>query len=261
MQGYWSDFKAPDFATLPDDLIAVLPLGATEQHGPHLPLSVDSRLTRAVIQAMWLHLDPDCHVAVLPPLEITKSDEHAGFAGTLTLSATTLLAVLSDITASLDRAGVRRLLFLNGHGGNTALLEIATREARRGHGMIAAHASWFALADLGDFDPQALAHDIHAGDTETSAMLYAAADLVDMTRAEDFRTAMQDWADHGHRTGLSGQPARPGWVIEDLNPQGACGNAAAATVSKGKKLIESAGAGLALWLADFARFELDGRNR
>lgn len=257
MQGFWADQSSPSLRALPDDLIAVLPLGATEQHGPHLPLSVDSDLALAAATGCLAHLDPAQRVLILPALTVTKSNEHNGFPGTLSLSAETLLAVLRDLIASLARSGVQRLLLLNGHGGNTALLEVAAREGRIDHGMIVAHASWSAFADYDDlFDARALAYDLHAGDFETSAMLALRPGAVDMDKAQDFRTAMQDWEDAGRLTGLTGQPARPGWVIEDLNPDGALGNAAAATADRGAALMDRAARGLARYLADFATFEM-----
>lgn len=246
----WSDLKRPDFTGLAENTIAVLPLGATEQHGPHLPLSVDTTLTEAVLA----RVEARAHALQLPTLSVTKSDEHMAHPGTLTLSARTALAVLEDITASVARAGVKRFVFFNGHGGNTALLEVAARAARIDHGLICAHTSWFAFADdtgLGD-----LSHDLHAGLIETSAMLAARPDLVDMGKARDFPTAMQGWEAKGHRTGLTGQPARPGWTIDDLNPDGALGNTAAATAELGEHLLNTAAEGFARWLEDFAGFEM-----
>lgn len=246
----WSDLARGTFDAT--DAIAILPLGATEQHGPHLPFNVDTTLTEAVLA----RTETTANALQLPTLSVTKSDEHIEHAGTLTLSAETLLAVLRDITASVARAGVKRLVYFNGHGGNTALLEVAVRAARIDHGLIAAHASWFAFADLSGFDPSAMAHDLHAGDTETSAMLAARPDLVNMDLAQDFQTQMQDWEAQGHLTGLTGQPARPGWTIDDLNADGALGNAAAATVEKGETLLNSAAQGFAHWLEDFATFDM-----
>lgn len=249
----WSEMRRGDFDDLSRTRIAVLPLGATEQHGPHLPFCVDTTLTEAVLA----RTDTSAHALQLPTLEITKSDEHATHAGTLTLSTETLLATLRDITASVARAGINRLVFFNGHGGNTALLEIAARAARIDHGLIAAHTSWFAFADFSGFDPVALAHDLHAGDIETSAMLAARPDLVAMEQAGNFTTRMQDWEEARRQTGLTGQPARPGWIIDDLNAKGALGNAAAATRDKGQALLDSAATGFAAWLEDFATFDMD----
>lgn len=258
-QGYWADLPSPAFGDLPDDLIAVLPLGAIEQHGPHLPVSVDRDLADAVVSRSLKALNADQNVLFLPTLCITKSGEHDAFPGTLSLSAETMLAVLCDIGASVTRAGVQRLVLLNAHGGNTALLEIAARDLRVAHDLIVVTCSWFGFAEYGDlFDADALPFDIHAGDTETSAMLTAHPGKVDMAKAQNFVPAMARWAADYQYIGLNGQAARPAWVAGDMHPEGVCGNAAAATVEKGEQLLSSAARNFAAFLAEFARF--DGRG-
>ncbi|WP_421906577.1 creatininase family protein [Mameliella sp.] len=256
VQGYWADLPSAAFPDLPQVTVAVLPLGATEQHGPHLPLSVDNDLIGAVAERMLAALTPEQSVLVLPALTITKSDEHIAFPGTLTLSAETLLTVLREIGASVARAGVTRLVLFNGHGGNSALLQVAARDLRLQHDLVVVCCSWGGFAEWrGKFDPDSYAHDIHAGDSETSAMLALRPERVDMTKAKDFRPAMMDWESAFPQIGLGGKPASPGWLAQDLNPHGACGNAAAATADKGAALLDSAGRGFAAFLAEFARFD------
>jgi len=256
LQGLWADLPAPAFRDLPDDMIAVLPLGAVEQHGPHLPLSVDRDLADAVVKRSLKALSVDQNVLFLPTLAITKSGEHDRFPGTLSLSAETLLSALRDIGASIARAGVARLVLLNAHGGNTAVLEIAARDLRMTHEMIVATCSWFGFANYdGVIDANALAIDIHAGEIETSAMLAAYPQKVDMMRARNFAPAMIDWHARFQHIGLTGEPARPAWIAEDLNPGGACGNAAAATAEKGEKLLSSAAQNFAAFLREFAQFD------
>ena len=256
MSGYWADHSSDDLRRLAVDSIAVLPLGATEQHGPHLPLGVDTDLTDAVIRAHFPHLDESQSILVLPTLSITKSDEHAEFAGTLSLSAETLLAVLRDIGDSVARAGIRRLVFFSGHGGNAAVLSIAARDLRRRHRMIVASCGWSAFADWRDHvGEDDYAHDVHAGLCETSAMRAVRPDLVDMSLAADFRTRSRDWEAESNWIGLTGQPGTPAWLVQDLNPHGACGNAALATAELGRALIESSSRNFARFLRDFARFD------
>ncbi|MDX1742690.1 MAG: creatininase family protein [Ruegeria sp.] len=256
ISGYWAELKAPEFRDLPQDVVAVLPLGATEQHGPHLPLSVDTDLTQEVIVRMLAELGPDQSVLVLPVLSITKSNEHDRFPGTLSLTPETLLSVLRDVGAAVARAGVTRLVFFNGHGGNTALLHVAARELRISHDLIVAVCSWSGFAETqGLFDPDAYAFDLHAGDSETSAMLAARSELVDMRHAKNFRTAMEEWAPKFKFIGLTGQPAIPGWIAGDLNPEGVCGDASAATEEKGEALLASAARNFARFLAEFAQFD------
>lgn len=256
VQGYWSDLASCSFRDLPDDTVVVLPLGATEQHGPHLPLSVDSDLISAVTARMLAALAPDQSVLVLPALTVTKSDEHIAFPGTLTLSADTLLAVLREIGASVARAGVQRLVLFNGHGGNSAVLQIAARELRIAHEMIVVTCSWGGFTDWQSvYAAEDYANDIHAGDSETSAMLAIRPERVDMAKAENFRSALDDWNRDFPRIGLAGRPANPGWMAQDLHPAGACGNAAAATAEKGAHLLDSAGRAFAAFLAEFASFD------
>lgn len=256
VQGYWAELSSRAIAALPEGAIAVLPIGATEQHGPHLPVNVDAALINAVVAQTMPLLDPALNVLVLPTLTITKSEEHDRHPGTISISGDTLLAVLRDIAQSVARAGVQRLVLFNGHGGNAAILEIAARDVRIAHDLIAVSCSWFGFAQYeGLMDQDALSHDLHAGFIETSAMLAVHPALVDMRRAEDFGTAMQSWPQDFQAIGLAGQPARPGWIIDDLNPQGACGNAAAATAEAGQHLLSSAAMGFAEFLKQFAKFD------
>ncbi|OUS36440.1 creatininase [Rhodobacterales bacterium 56_14_T64] len=256
IQGFWADMKAPAFRHLPEGLVAVLPVGAIEQHGPHLPVSVDRDLVEAVIERAMPQLAADLNVLVLPTLTVTKSGEHDRHPGTLSLSAGTLLATLRDIGASVARAGVHRLVLFNGHGGNTAVLDIAARDLRISHDMIVATCSWFGFADVdGVMDPEAMAVDLHAGDSETSPMLAAKPDLVDMTKAANFVPAMRNWEQTNRFTGLTGQAARPGWIIDDLHEAGACGDASAATVEKGEHLLQSAARNFTVFLEEFSRFD------
>ena len=256
IQGYWSDQKASTFRNLPEGLIAVLPIGATEQHGPHLPVSVDTDLVEAVVSRALTDFAPDQNVLILPSLSITKSGEHDRHPGTLSLTAETLMATLRDIGASVARAGVSRLVLFNGHGGNTAVLDVIARDLRIQHDLIVATCSWFGFADYdGVIAPEALAYDLHAGDSETSPMLAVKPELVDMGLAQDFVPAMKGWEAQFQFVGLTGQPARPAWIVDDLSASGALGNAAAATREKGEALLSSAAKNFAGFLAEFARFD------
>ena len=261
VQGYWAEQRAPVFRNLPADLVAVFPVGAIEQHGPHLPVSVDRDLVDATVTRCISHLASDQNVLFLPTLGITKSGEHDRHPGTLSLSADTLLATLRDIGASVARAGVERLAFLNGHGGNTAVLEVAARDLRISHDMIVANGSWFGFAEFeGVMDSEALAGDIHAGDGETSAMLAARPELVDVSQARNFVPATREWERENRFIGLADRPARPAWIVDDLNADGACGDASAATAEKGRHLLDTAARNFALFLAEFARFDPRSRS-
>lgn len=254
--GHWADLTAPDFAALDRaSAVAILPIGAIEQHGPHLAMGVDRDLTRAVLDRTLPLLPRDLTVLALPEQAIGKSTEHAGWPGTLSLSAETLLSVLHDIAAAVARAGVGRLMFLNGHGGNRALLEIAVRDIRARHGLVTAHVAWDDLANAEAIvGPDEARDGLHGGEVETSAMLATHPERVWMDRAEDFGSAHVGWRRSHPGLGLGAAALRPGWLMPDLNPKGAIGNARAARADKGEALLSAAAANLARLIAEFARF-------
>jgi creatinine amidohydrolase len=162
----------------------VLPLGAIEQHGPHLPLHTDLLVADAVANAAVERVGEQLGVWLLPPLAYTKSNEHAWAPGTFWLSAETLLAVLDDIGRCLAMTPARRLVVLNGHGGNSALVGVANRELRLRHGLMTFLAHPGVPPDQGG--PSAadeLGMGVHGGADETSLVLHLAPELVDMTAA------------------------------------------------------------------------------
>jgi creatinine amidohydrolase len=254
--GHWADLTAMDFAALDRaEAVAVLPIGAVEQHGPHLPLSVDRDLTLAVLARALPLVPRDLTVLALPVQAIGKSTEHQAWAGTLSLSADTLLRVLHDIAASVHRAGISRLMILNGHGGNRSILDVACRDLRAEFGLITAHVAWDDLAGAEDLVGEAEARNgLHAGDVETSAMLAAHPEFVRMDRAETFGSAHLDWQRDHPDLGLGPAALRPGWLMGDLSPKGAVGNAAAATAAKGDVLLDTAARTLARLVGSFAQF-------
>lgn len=254
--GHWADLTAPEFAALDRaGAVAILPIGAIEQHGPHLAMSVDRDLTLAVLTRALARINPALTVLALPVQAIGKSTEHQTWPGTLSLSADTLLRVLHDIAASIRRAGIPRLMILNGHGGNRALLELACRDLRAELGLITAHVAWDDLAEAASVVGAAEAQNgLHAGDVETSAMLAAHPDKVRKDLTEDFGSAHLTWQQSHPDLGLGAAPLRPGWLMVDLNPKGAIGNATAATAQKGEALLNTAARTLARLVSDFARF-------
>lgn len=256
--GYWVDRPAPTFRELDGDrTIAVLPLGASEQHGPHLPLSTDRDLVDAVVRRSLPLLDGSFSVLVLPTQAICKSNEHSAFPGTLTLSAETFIRVLMEIGACVARTGIRRLLLFNGHGGNIPVMEIVVRDLRACHGLLTASCSWFQICGAEHaLEPREQAHGIHAGLNETSAMLAVHPELVQMQHARDFHSATEDWVTHYGLIGLGSRPVRPGWLMNDLNPDGAAGNAAAATSELGERLLNHAAQEFVQVLREFAVFTM-----
>lgn len=257
---FWSQLTTRDFAALdPASTVAVLPLGATEQHGPHLPLGVDSTLADGIVAATLPLLSAELPVLFLPTQQIGLSPEHARFPGTLTLSSGTLIQLWSEIGAGVARAGLRKLVLFNAHGGHSGAMDIVARELRAAHGLIVYGSSWFNLP-LGAAGAQFSADEhrfgVHAGEMETSMMLALAPAQVRMEEARDFgSTSRQRAADYAILG--NGRSAKLGWSMEDYNPVGAAGNAAAATAEKGQALIDVSAAQLAALLAEVSRLPLD----
>ena len=256
----WAELNTRDFAALdPARVVAVLPLGATEQHGPHLPLSVDTVLVEGVVNAALSHLAPTDPVLVLPTQTLGLSTEHTAFAGTLHVSPQTLIQLWCDMGASVARAGVKKLLMFNAHGGNVGLMDVVAREMRAQHGLIVYSSSWYNLpldpAVMGQFSPDEHRFGVHAGDIETSMMLALSPAQVNMAEARNFASTSQERAKHYAVLG-NGKSVKLGWHMQDYNPQGAAGNAAAATVAKGEALVQSAGEQLALLLKELVALPL-----
>ena len=259
---YWADWSTHDFAQCQargalESTIAVLPVAATEQHGPHLPLRVDTALVDGVVAAALAHLGADVPALFLPTQAVGLSPEHAQFPGTLTLKAETTIRLWTDIGESVAASGVKKLVLLNAHGGQVGVMDIVARDLRARLGMLVYSVNWFGLPLLGpqgdDVNALFSAHEhrfgIHAGDIETSMMLALAPHQVDMARAEDFASASEDRARRFPILG-NGKSAKLGWQMQDYNPAGAVGNAAAATADKGRAVLDAAGRALAQLLAE-----------
>ncbi|MBC7919192.1 MAG: creatininase family protein [Rhodoferax sp.] len=255
---FWADLSTRDFAQLAaspllEKTVAVLPVAATEQHGPHLPTSVDGTLVDGVIAAALPHLATDLPVLILPTQAVGYSPEHIRFPGTLTLSAPTVIALWTELGVSVARAGIKKLVLFNSHGGQVSLMDIVARELRTSHDLIVYSSSWYNLP-LGDavnglFPADEHRFGVHAGDIETSMMLALAADRVDMAQAKNFHSTSQDRAAKYPILG-NGKSAKLGWQMQDYNAQGAAGNAAAASAAKGHALLNAAGVQLAKLLAE-----------
>ncbi|WP_420014028.1 creatininase family protein [Tateyamaria sp.] len=226
----WQDFTASDFDDIdPLSTIAILPTAAVEQHGPHLPLGTDAMINNGLLSQLKATAPDDLDVRVLPLQAVGKSNEHLWAAGTLTLGAETAIRLWTEIGLSVARAGVRKLLILNSHGGNADVISIVARELRVQAGMYVVRGSWGASgAPDGLFSAQEMTHGIHGGDYETPLMLHLRPDTVDMAKAQDFRSAAEDAV-----IPPTGAMAF-GWIASDLNPHGAVGEAHLATAEKGR---------------------------
>jgi creatinine amidohydrolase len=254
---YWQDLTTVDFEADTSAWIAVLPIAATEQHGPHLPTGVDTFIADGLMSAALASMPEALPAVVLPTLAVGKSDEHEGFPGTLGVSAKTLLDILAALGDSVARAGLRKILIVSSHGGNSEVMGLAARDLRLRHRMLAVATSWARLG-YGDglFDEAELTHGIHGGDIETSLMLHLAPCQVRSDQCADFVPASVAMEDEFAVLRGAGRMAFA-WTTRDLNPQGALGNAAAASREKGAAAAEHSVRRLLALLDDIDRFDLD----
>ena len=265
---FWADLTTQDFARLlasgqAAHTIAVLPVAATEQHGPHLPLSVDTVLVDGVVAAALPQLADKLQVLVLPTQAVGLSPEHARFPGTLTLKAETIIRLWTDIGESVAAAGIKKLVLFNSHGGQVSVMDIVARDLRARLGLLVYSVSWFNLplldANWQDVNARFSADEhrfgIHAGEIETSMMLALDSAHVDMAQAQHFHSTSQDRA-YAFAILGNGKSAKLGWQMQDYNPAGAVGNAAAATADKGRELVAAAGRSLARLLAEVDQLPL-----
>lgn len=256
---HWTELTTEDFRRLPmSETIAVLPVAAVEQHGPHLPVGTDTLVMRGYLDRAMARLPRDLPVLFLPIQSIGLSSEHVAFPGTLTLSAATAIAAWTEIGASVHRAGCCKLVIVNAHGGNVPVVDIVARDLRARHGLLVVTASWHRFGHPeGFFEPAEVEHGIHGGDVETSLMLAFRPDLVRTDKAENFAPRSLAMA---RELALlrPGRPAGFGWMAQDLHPSGAIGNAAAATRDKGEAMASHGAEAFVALLKDVARFDLAG---
>lgn len=217
------------------DTIAILPVAAVEQHGPHLPLGTDLFIMEGYLERVISRLDDHFPALFLPIQSIGLSDEHLSFPGTLSLKPETAIRAWSDIGEGLHRAGCRRLVIISSHGGNSPVMDIVARQLRVRFGMLAVTTSWQRFGyPKGLFEADEMTHGIHGGDIETSLMLAFRPDLVRAEACADFPSRSIAMSQQ-YRYLNAGRPAGFGWLSEDLHPSGAIGNASLATRDKGEQ--------------------------
>lgn len=237
--GRWQELTTTDFARVdPTRTIALLPVAAIEQHGPHLPLATDAVINEGVVADTLRRLPASASVLVLPALNVGDSLEHTAFAGTLSADLDALLGLWLSVGRGVARAGVRKLVIFNSHGGQRAHVDLAALRLRVAHGLLVVRAHSFSFGvPPGLFDADELAHGLHGGAVETSLLLHLRPDLVRREALADFPSLGSTLAARGGLLGVE-KPVGIGWMTQDLNPQGACGNAAAASAEKGRALLD-----------------------
>ncbi|MEM7653670.1 MAG: creatininase family protein, partial [Pseudomonadota bacterium] len=218
--------------------------------------SVDADINAGILDRVAAHLPSETPCLRLPPQNIGKSDEHGAFPGTLSLSAETLIRAWREIGDSVARAGFRRMVIFNSHGGQPQIADIVAQELRNRHRMLVVKSSWTRLVDLSDLFPaEECRHGIHGGADETSIMLHLHPDRVRIEHVSDFTPRSVGWENNYRHIGPH-SAASFAWQTQDLHPSGAVGNAALASAEEGRIIVERAAAALAGVISDTSRFDL-----
>ncbi len=245
----WETLTSPELQRLAGGrCVAVLAMGATEQHGSHLPLGTDTMIAKGLVDRAQRHVDSSGTVLVLPPLAIGRSSEHTSFPGTFAHEPETLLNMVRQIGAGLAANCIHRLVIVNAHGGQTQIVDLAAQDLRDRHGMLVVRANymtWPLLPHLAGLDPGG--H--HGGMMETAIMLALHPDLVDMTKAGTFPSVATSLAARHRRFGHGGRLGFA-WRAEDLNPEGVAGRAGEATVTLGEEFLDHFGQMLGELISD-----------
>jgi creatinine amidohydrolase len=248
----WTDVAAGDTKRW----IAVLPVAAVEQHGPHLPLGVDSYIAEAYIARVLPVIPADLPATFLPVQKIGQSDEHRAFPGTLSFSAQTIIGVYTEIGESLHRCGVRKLVIVTSHGGNVAAVDLVARDLRVRLKMLVVTCAWHRFGyPPGTFEWMEQRHGVHAGDVETSLVLACKPETVHMERAVPAAPVTVKMAED-FKWLSAFRPVGFGWMTQDLHPSGAVGDATLATAQKGEAALARGAEAFVELLRDVDRFDL-----
>jgi creatinine amidohydrolase len=253
----WTDIYWPDiFGTGPERWIAVLPLAATEQHGPHLPVGTDVMIAQAYL-ARVRELLPDTIPASFLPLQpVGISTEHLAYPGTLTLPTDVALKSWTALGESVARAGVKKLVMITSHGGNSAAMTLVAQDLRARHGLLAVTTGWSRFgAPEGLFPAEELRHGINGGAVETSIMLARYPQAVSRDKIANFPSAGMAM-EKDYRWLSAHRPAPLAWQIQDLHPSGAVGNATSASAEKGERLLDHGARAFCELLADVDKFDV-----
>jgi creatinine amidohydrolase len=258
-QIWWGDHTTEEFKGLdPEAVIAVLPVSAIEQHGPHLPVSTDFSIMQGMLATVIPLIPADLDVRILPVQPVGKSNEHIRAPGTLTVGATHLIEHWSDLGDSIARTGIRKLVIVNSHGGNEEIMGIVAREMRVRHRMLAVKTSWMRFGTPpGLFSDANAKYGIHGDDYETSLMLHFAPHLVHMDKAADFRSRVQDAEKTFGLLRHTGTQAFA-WMAGDLNAAGVVGEAHKANAEKGALAADHQAQGFIRLLNDVRSARLAG---
>ena len=260
-QRYFPYLSWQQIQSMPDkeNVVIIQPIGAIEQHGPHLPIAVDSAISLGVLGKALEQLDSNIPAYALPCLYYGKSNEHAGFPGTITLNATTLLSVIQEMALSIYRSGFRKLVLMNSHGGQPQIMEIAARDLHQEHldFSVFPFFTWRVPHSAGDLlTAQEQEYGIHAGDAETSIMLSLLPEQVQMDKAvKEYPQGLPE------DSLLHMEGKLPfAWLTKELSQSGVMGDATVATKEKGDRILESVANGWVQVIQDVYKFQQPNIN-
>lgn len=231
----WQALTTTEIRALPAESVAVLALGAIEQHGSHLPLSTDSDIADGLLEAATTHLPTSLPVVRLPTIVVGASDEHLDFPGTLSLPADTAIATLEAYGAAVARAGLERLVLFNAHGGNKAIMDIAALALRRRHGMLVVKAHYMHWTPPDWLPAEEHRHGLHGGALETSLMMHLAPHEVRHDHLGSPTSSGETLERQGYLVGPEGDAAFA-WLAEDLHSGGVVGDTHFASQALGERL-------------------------
>lgn len=257
----WSEIHWPDIANAdPARWIAVLPLAATEQHGPHLPLGTDVMIAEAYLSRVSDLLPDEVPATFLPVQSIGISTEHVDYPGTLTVPTNVALKTWMALGESLARTGIRKLVMVTSHGGNSAAMTLVAQDLRAQHQLLVVTTGWnrFGVPD-GMFSDEELRHGVHGGAVETSIMLARYAQHVRLDKIADFKPTSMTM-DNDYRWLSTHRPAPMAWQAQDLHRSGAAGDATQASAEKGERLLDHGARAFCELLADVDRYDLAALN-
>jgi len=253
----WTDIHWPDIARSDAARwIAVLPLAATEQHGPHLPLETDIMIGQAYLARVRELLPASIPATFLPIQPVGISTEHLHYPGTLTLPTDVALKTWMALGESVARAGIRKLVMVTSHGGNSAAMTLVAQDLRAQHGLLVVTTSWSRFgAPEGLFSAEELRHGVHGGAVETSIMLARYPETVRQAAIADFCPASIAM-ENDYRWLSAHRPAPFAWQAQDLHASGASGNATLASAEKGETLLDHGARAFCELLADVDNFDV-----
>jgi creatinine amidohydrolase len=220
-----------------DNTVLILPTAAIEQHGHHLPLATDTLISNLILGHALALLPAELPVYALPPICYGKSNEHIGFPGTMSVSASTFMAVVRDLGASVAASGFKKLVLYNTHGGNTSLDDVMARDLRAEFGLRTFYLSGSGGSKFEDIAPQERAYGFHAGEFETALLLYGTPELV---KTDLYTVNYIAQIDAPELLLPENGPATFAWLTRDIAPSGVMGDPNPATAENGEKWVKQA---------------------